>query len=67
MMTDYQTSVGDDPAVRTGRVEVDARSPASDAALDDVAAYEDDGALVICDRSNPNGWIRSASPATLEP
>lgn len=63
-MTDHQTSVGDEPAPADTALDEE-RPP--DAGLEDVASYEDDGALVICDRSNPNGWIRSADVTTLEP
>lgn len=63
-MTDHQTSVGDEPTPADATLD-EGRPP--DADLEDVASYEDDGALVICDRSNPNGWIRSADVTTLEP
>lgn len=35
--------------------------------LEDVTSYEDDGALVICDKQNPNAWIRSGNLTILEP
>lgn len=35
--------------------------------LDDYTAYEDGAALVICDRTNPRAWIRTAATATLDP
>jgi len=35
--------------------------------LDDYAAYEDGAALVICDRTNPNAWIRAERAATTTP
>jgi|GEM_PF-4294099 len=62
-MTDTQSRVGD------------ANGPAADREIDDAVptvdlettAYADDGALVICDRSNPNAWIRSSTLATMEP
>jgi hypothetical protein len=36
--------------------------------LDDYAAYRDGTALVICDRTNPNAWIRAErGTTTLDP
>lgn len=35
--------------------------------LDDFTSYEDDGALVVCDKQNPNAWIRSGNRTTIEP
>lgn len=35
--------------------------------LDYVTAYEDDDALVICDKQDPTAWIRSDSTTTLDP
>lgn len=34
-------------------------TPTKRAQSDDLVAYEDDGALILCDRTNPNAWIRS--------
>lgn len=34
---------------------------------DQYTAYEDDGALVVCDRTNPRAWIRSATTTALDP
>lgn len=33
---------------------------------DQYTAYEDDGALVVCDRTNPRAWIRSATTTALD-
>jgi hypothetical protein len=35
--------------------------------LDGVASYEDDDAFVVCDRKNPQAWIRSDAVTDLEP
>jgi hypothetical protein len=37
--------------------------------LDDYAAYDDGGTLVLCDRTNPRAWIRvgTAATTTLDP
>lgn len=48
------------PAETTDRNE----SIATD--LEDFVAYEDDDALVICERSNPNAWIRSTVTEPLD-
>lgn len=48
------------PADTTDRNE----SKATD--LEDFVAYEDDDALVICERSNPNAWIRSTVTMPLD-
>ena len=34
--------------------------------LGDLTQYEDDGALVICDRANPQAWIRSDTVVDIE-
>jgi hypothetical protein len=36
-------------------------------ALDDVTAYEDGNAHVICDSQNPSAWIRSDFTVTIDP
>lgn len=64
-MTDNQTSVGEEPTPADAAVDSEARDP--DADFDDYASYEDDGALVICDRFNPSGWIRSEDVTELQP
>lgn len=33
--------------------------------LEDYTSYEDDDALVICDRNNPRAWIRSTNRVSL--
>lgn len=38
--------------------------PAAD--LDSFASYDDGDALVVCDRSNPNAWIRSDATTTVD-
>jgi hypothetical protein len=35
--------------------------------LDEFTSYEDDGALVVCETSNPNAWVRSDVTTDLEP
>lgn len=61
-MTDTQPRVGDATGPAAHR-DTDGPVPTVDLAT---TAYEDDGALVICDRSNPNAWIRSSTMATLQ-
>ncbi|MFB6236261.1 MAG: hypothetical protein ABEH81_14870 [Halopenitus sp.] len=39
--------------------------PAEDQ-YDQYTGYEDDGALVICDRTNPRAWIRSETTTKLD-
>lgn len=34
--------------------------------LDEYTSYEDDGSLVVCDRSDPNAWVRSDVTAECE-
>lgn len=34
--------------------------------LEDFVAYEDDDALIVCERSNPNAWIRSTVTMPLD-
>jgi len=40
---------------------------AEPSAFDRYADYEDGSALVICDRRNPNAWVRSDTTAALDP
>ncbi|RMB23792.1 DUF7331 family protein [Haloplanus aerogenes] len=35
--------------------------------FDRYADYEDDGALVICDRRNARAWLKSDATTTVEP
>lgn len=35
--------------------------------LEDFTSYEDDDALVICDKQNPRAWIRSGNRTNIEP
>lgn len=34
--------------------------------LEDVTSYEDGDATVICDRTNPNAWVRSTGTVDLK-
>lgn len=56
-MTDRRDAVPDDDA--PGEGERDPEPAAPDVDLDDVLAYEDDGVVVLCDRSNPEAWIEA--------
>lgn len=46
------------------REEVDAEPEVPD--LDGVTGYEDGDGHVICDRQNPNAWLRSDETVELE-
>jgi hypothetical protein len=35
--------------------------------FDRYADYEDDGALVVCDRRNARAWLKSDATTTLDP
>lgn len=35
--------------------------------LDRYASYEDGDATVICDRENPQAWVRAAETVALDP
>jgi hypothetical protein len=37
------------------------------AGLEGVASYEDGDAFVVCDRKNPQAWIRSDAVTDLDP
>lgn len=51
---------------RTGAERIDDADGETDE-FDRYADYEDDGALVICDRRNARAWLRSDATTTLEP
>lgn len=56
-MTDRTDRVGDD-ATRDGDVRLPDHAE-SESQIEDLVSYEEDGALVVCDRSNPRAWIKS--------
>lgn len=45
---------------------VDAPEP-DVASLDEYTGYEDGDWYVVCERSNPNAWIRMRDTTTLDP
>lgn len=47
--------------------QVSASTTPTDPDLDRYTSYEDDDALVVCDRENPRAWIRSDAHAELQP
>jgi hypothetical protein len=48
---------------RADRTGDDAKRTESDR----YAGYEDDGALVICDRRNARAWLKSDAATTVDP
>lgn len=40
--------------------------PSNEPDFDRFASYDDDGALVVCDRKNPRAWIRSDATTPLD-
>lgn len=53
---------------RRGTEAVDEAEPDDrPAGLEGVASYDDDDAFVVCDRKNPQAWIRSDTVADLDP
>lgn len=49
---------------QTQVADVDGTEPA-DVDLDKFASYEEGDSLVICDRQNPNAWVKSDTPTAL--
>lgn len=50
---------------QTQVVDVDQATPAA-VDLEQFASYEDDDGFVICDRKNPNAWIKAETTEQIE-
>lgn len=50
---------------QTQVVDVDQAAPAA-VDLEQFASYEADDGFVICDRKNPNAWIKAETTARIE-